>query len=528
MGTKNLNSATDLITFSRNSKGTALRKISYGSELVTNGTFDTTSGWNGINETTNARWYIDGGRLTKGGTTSSVSQIVNPLIAGKVYQIEVDVIARPQTTVVIRLGDASYTITSTLGRQSAVLSPTDINNGIVIASGGAGGGGVILDNISIKEVLFDQPDGTLQLWNHSNNTPRIEYNADGTVKGLLIEEARTNLVTTSSGWNTGATNVSFGGYTTAPDGTNTGSLFITDATGNYSTNLGTVTTSSTNQFVTFSVFFKKELARYATFKINKSSFDGRFWYDFDTGNTGFRTHPSFENRTFSVEDYPNGWKRMSISFSSSNISGVFNLNVAPSNDEPYATYNRNITGDGTQGVYFWGAQGELASFPTSYIPTTGSTATRAADVASIATSSRKFNSSSGTFVADFSYTDNGNTNINYVLGGSSSARIMYNNAGSNTWNTFDGTTSTSIGAIDGNGATHKIAVSVREGSSTSTCLDGTLTASASSSALMSNTISSTTISIGGGSASQRLNGHIKSIKYYPRRLSNTQLQELTT
>ena len=53
-------------------------------------------------------------------------------------------------------------------------------------------------------------------------------------------------------------------------------------------------------------------------------------------NTGFKTHPYFENRTFSVENYPNGWKRMSISFSSSNISGVFNLNVAPSNDEPYA------------------------------------------------------------------------------------------------------------------------------------------------------------------------------------------------
>ena len=27
----------------------------------------------------------------------------------------------------------------------------------------------------------------------TNNTPRIEYNADGTIKGLLIEEARTNL-----------------------------------------------------------------------------------------------------------------------------------------------------------------------------------------------------------------------------------------------------------------------------------------------------------------------------------------------
>ena len=45
MGTKNLNSATDLITFTRASGGTALRKISYGNELVTNGNGTTTAGW---------------------------------------------------------------------------------------------------------------------------------------------------------------------------------------------------------------------------------------------------------------------------------------------------------------------------------------------------------------------------------------------------------------------------------------------------------------------------------------------------
>ena len=47
MGTKQYDSATDLLTFSRASGGTALSKISYSNdELVTNGTFDSDlSGW---------------------------------------------------------------------------------------------------------------------------------------------------------------------------------------------------------------------------------------------------------------------------------------------------------------------------------------------------------------------------------------------------------------------------------------------------------------------------------------------------
>ena len=46
MGTKNYNNYSDMITFSRASSGTALAKISYGAEEVTNGTFDADlSGW---------------------------------------------------------------------------------------------------------------------------------------------------------------------------------------------------------------------------------------------------------------------------------------------------------------------------------------------------------------------------------------------------------------------------------------------------------------------------------------------------
>ena len=88
MGTKTYDSATDLLTFSRASGGTALRKISYGNELVTNGTFATDiSGWTSYNSVIS--W--DAGLLkvndsANAGGGSQAYQVVT-LEVGKRYRL---------------------------------------------------------------------------------------------------------------------------------------------------------------------------------------------------------------------------------------------------------------------------------------------------------------------------------------------------------------------------------------------------------------------------------------------------------
>ena len=205
--------------------------------------------------------------------------------------------------------------------------------------------------------------------------------------GLLIEESRTNLVQYSEDfqnqWSVGgggsggsATN----SQTVSPDGNNTGAKFAAPAT-RYLTET-TTETGMPNTGVRFN------LAAGTFDSVITGSPDS---YDIDpAGNGWYRCWFTVSNLTFSVYAKKGELDFIGIQILNSNVY-LYALN---------STSNQTST---TDGIYVWGGQLEAnAGFPTSYIPTSGSTVTRAADVASITGTnfSSWFNGNQGTMVSD--------------------------------------------------------------------------------------------------------------------------------
>jgi hypothetical protein len=538
MGTKQYDSATDLLTFTRASGGTALRKISYGNELVTNGTFDTnTTGWAGNNS-----YYsptIESQRL-KVFTGASVQwnyaqTSVSGLTIGKSYRFQASSFVGTSTRHRISLGTVSGQSDDIYGQGlgvgfSQTVDTTFTATTTVVYVGlqntdGVNGSTTFFDNVSIKEVLFDQADGTLQTHNHSNNVPRIEYDATGAVKGLLIEEARTNLYLNSSDT---STNSSFGITKTSdsavsPDGTTTADLITPDTSyprhlfqysSSYSAGDGSVETYS---------FYAKSNG-YNLIEVSQRNQGGGTVTKFDLSAVTATTTGGTEIFK-SIEDVGNGWYRCSAAYITSSVRPYPAIEFLDTDG------SQGFVPDGTSGIYFWGHQLEAGAFPTSYIPTSGSTATRARDLAEIPTSAFGYNNDQGSLVVDvltpvvdqFMILAYFNTTSYFNSRGFVKANTSTNSSGNHYVNaTFHDGVSTKLQLGTQTQAEYtKLGLSygdndkaVRDGG---TVLSGT-----------SLSPSPTRLHIGGRENGLQSQCWIKSIKYYPRRLTNTQLQELTT
>ena len=488
--------ATDLITFSRASRGTALRKISYGSELVTNGDFGTgdLTGWSiGGTDGTHYVEYSSGGARYVSDTTSPILSLSQTgiLTIGKIYEISITTTAYTSGSLKTDSFSGTSVVSNGLGTITVVGVASSTSFVIVRNSANVD---VTIDNISVKEVLFDQPDGTLTLFNHPTNIPRIEYAADGTVKGLLIEEARTNSIVWSEAWGVPTspwTQFAFGGTTTPTTLANGISGF-------------TVSASANREY--YQVVTSSLPAGEYTLSVYGENFIGTLSRPV--------CYASVTSQIYS-SDFVNG--RASKTFT--HAGGTLSVRIGVGTD---------TADSGT--VTLGGIQLEAGSFPTSYIPTSGATATRAADIASISVDSFGYRQDAGTVVVEAQLLYNPNSiQVPVFLGDNPSATT--NNSqlffGDGTYRVRDssGTTLAEIDAGSFSASSFVKAVFTYNLNDFAASINGGAVVSDTSGD--PSNVSSATLSLSANPVGTILGHHIKSVSYYPRRLSNAQLVQLT-
>ena len=356
--------------------------------------------------------------------------------------------------------------------------------------------------------------------------PRLDYDpVTLAAKGLLVEELRTNLLTRSNelnNWLTVRASVTTNAAV-SPDGTSSAEKIIEDNTASNSHFIYNTYTSAGGAY-TFSVYAKAAERNWLLLYPGGSS--TFVWFNLSTGTVG----TAEANITASsITPVGNGWYRCTATATISSGAQAAQINIASANG------TSNYTGDGSSGILVYGAQIEAGSFPTSLIVTGAASATRSADVASVATSQFPYSATEGTLVANatfFGLPVPGLINRSVVSLGDGTpfdnyAQIMWWESGNfGAFNVGSGGSSVALlglGAI-AQGATKKIAAAYKANDFAAS-MDGGSVVADTAGAVPSNVSSLYLGQIGANVF--MFNGHIRQITYIPRRLTNAELQSRT-
>jgi hypothetical protein len=201
--------------------------------------------------------------------------------------------------------------------------------------------------------------------------PRLDYTGGG-CPSLLLEPQRTNLITFSeqfdnAAWSTEDLSVT-ANNAVSPDGFINADLLVPN-TNNTDHTIYQIATAAVSQ--TFSVFAKAEGYNFIFLGANNGVASDGVFFNLTNGTISQNTSVF----TAKIESYGNGWYRCSISAASWPL--IYAIICTSANGTSFIH-----AGNGTSGVYAWGAQLEAGSYVSSYIPTLGSSVTRLADAAS--------------------------------------------------------------------------------------------------------------------------------------------------
>jgi hypothetical protein len=238
--------------------------------------------------------------------------------------------------------------------------------------------------------------------------PRIDFKDDAN-GALLLEPQRSNLLIqssdfTSSEWTKSNLTLETNSIV-SPDGTLTATKLLETTTSLahllYDEKSGTTPNSSYN----FNIFVKKLNRRYVGIQsIAAASQSATAFFDLDNGVLlyTFATGTGYSVSNAKIEEYSNGWYRLSATFTTPTSVNYPNICLADSEWTTGSSYNNYYTGDVTKGIYVWGGQYEQGSYATSYIPTQGSVVTRVADACNNGGNEQVINSTEGVLYAQIS------------------------------------------------------------------------------------------------------------------------------
>jgi hypothetical protein len=358
-----------------------------------------------------------------------------------------------------------------------------------------------------------------------NSAPRFDYNPTTRASlGLLIEEQRTNLLTYSeqfdnAAWTKTAVTINANSVV-SPDGTvNADGVFETAVVSEHNVFQGSIATTLSQAYA-FTVYLKAAGRTKAILRnnINNGS-NVNVGFDLQAGTVTFTP----TDYTASITPVGNDWFRCGF-VTTVATAGTRYAAVALTDTDPTNNSGASYLGDVTKGMVVWGAQLEAGAFATSYIPTTTAAATRAADNASITTLTPWYNSTTGTLAVNGSGVSDGNARY----------AVSFNDATLTEFFGIRTLNNISSAGIDGavnqwglskaytSNATFKSALALAVNDIAFTA-DGAAPATDAAATLP--TVNQ--MQIGTGPGLPIWNGTISSIAFYPRRLSDAELQSIT-
>ena len=327
-----------------------------GSEEVVNGTFATDSDW-----TKGTGWSISGGNATSDGSASNLDQS-GTFLSGKTYKVVYDVLNYVSGDIRFRFTGTSNengTLRNTNGTYTEYIKLANNQSVLRFPSSSFNGS---IDNVSVKEYLGQEvvPDSGCGHW--------------------LWEPQSTNLITQSelfsdSSWLRVGSITTTDNYTTSPSGQNNATrLQWTNATNYIYQSL-----SHVGSDFTLSIYLKSN---------TNVSQNVRLFMD-----NGVQAQDVVVTTQ---------WQR----FETTNT-------ITPTQSNRNVGLIKSGSQVGDLDISIWGAQFEAQSYPTSLIPTSGSSVTRNQDVCTNGGSLASINSTEGTLYAEIASLSNEVTS-NYI------------------------------------------------------------------------------------------------------------------